>query len=796
MNHPRNDGHPAIHFTLPSYLYCCLARYLLIQFIIAVHMSTSAPNGYDSARSRHEDDDLDRWRFAAEVVEVILATPAEWSSRIGIFGKWGSGKSTVLRFTEQQLRESKNIVIWFNPWAVQDWNELWEDFGNRLSEALSEAGIAVDRTWLRVARSSTAWLGSKGVGQIAKAGAAALGKDKAVDAAFGLVSRWLKYDGPQIRAIQRKVKQGRIVVFIDDLDRCAPELLPQLLLSLRELLDLPGFTFVLAFDDEIVAKALIDNNPAWSDGSDFLEKILDFRFHLPSITEKQKERLVLNTMAKYCPFVPQESTKVIEDLLPNSPRKLKTLIRSLASLKTQIDRHDPDELNWVDMWLAQMLRLESYAFVERLLRGDALDREAGTLYQLLKAPSRNNLESEGQKKNESLTQLIQESGVENSAVVKRMIQLIEAIRSRSSVMFRYSCELAIRPCAVTWKEFRQLFTSWAGDARASVLADWIKQHAANRHVDTEDVEGELFEAIVNRRQTCLAAAAESASIPEHEANTQEAQLLLQMAEQYLLGLDRLGEAEFRRLYGQATYWSGFRKNPSDKHLRLNEETLLLKLCSSASQDLSTHFFEQVYPESVQPFPDEAGAEKKELRDKSLPILFPKAAQEAIAFFSRDGGIRSLTERGRFLAVRYCLFRPDSPVWKTSLRDNLFELICRGRKDFVIYVNARDFFNLLAQGLEHGMEAASREDLVAILSNGELAQCLWETVTSRGIQYRMQIAVIRARQTFIRNGVPEARMPLTDDLRLRLREEELKARPENAQRTETPHGEDSTAADPD
>jgi hypothetical protein len=56
----------------------------------------------------------------------------------------------------------------------------------------------------------------------------------------------------------------------------------------RELLDLPGFTLLLAFDDEIVGKALIDNNPAWLDGSDFLEKILDFRFHLPPVTEKQK----------------------------------------------------------------------------------------------------------------------------------------------------------------------------------------------------------------------------------------------------------------------------------------------------------------------------------------------------------------------------------------------------------------------------------------------------------------------------------------------------------------------------
>ena len=120
-------------------------------------------------------------------------------------------------------------------------------------------------------------------------------------------------------------------MLIDDLDRCAPELLPRLLMSLREILDLPSFTFLLAFDDEIVARALASANPAWIEGSNFLEKIHDFRYHQPAITEKQKERFVSRAMSRYCPFVQAESTSKIQDLLPDNPRKLKSLIRSLAS---------------------------------------------------------------------------------------------------------------------------------------------------------------------------------------------------------------------------------------------------------------------------------------------------------------------------------------------------------------------------------------------------------------------------------------------------------------------------------
>jgi ATPase subunit of ABC transporter with duplicated ATPase domains len=64
--------------------------------------------GYDSAQRLKKDDDLGRWRFAAEIAEVIRSTPTDWSARIGIFGKWGEGKSTILHFLEEMLRPEGN----------------------------------------------------------------------------------------------------------------------------------------------------------------------------------------------------------------------------------------------------------------------------------------------------------------------------------------------------------------------------------------------------------------------------------------------------------------------------------------------------------------------------------------------------------------------------------------------------------------------------------------------------------------------------------------------------------------
>ncbi len=99
-----------------------------------------------------------------------------------------------------------------------------------------------------------------------------------------------------------------------------------------------------------------------------------------------------------------------------------------------------------------------------------------------------------------------------------------------------------------------------------------------------------------------------------------------MAEQYLIDLSKLGASDFKTLYGQASYWIGFRRNPSDSALRGQEEALLLKLLASASPVLSTELFESIYPDNSFPGLDETTAPRAALRDKCLAVAFPKAAE--------------------------------------------------------------------------------------------------------------------------------------------------------------------------
>ena len=416
--------------------------------------------GYDSAQRLKKDDDLGRWRFAAEIAEVICSTPTDWSARIGIFGKWGEGKSTILHFLEEMLKPEGNIVFYFNPWAIQELDDLWAEFGSTLLAALDKENLVVESPFVGTARKIQRMPGFRLLARLGEGTADCFGKEKIYKTAFGLIGNWLKSDGAQVKKIRERLGNRRVIVFIDDLDRATPELLPKLLLSLREILDLPGFTFVMAFDNEIVAEGLVTANSAWGDGDSFLDKILDFHYYLPTVSKSRKRLLLKNMLDRYGKFVPQDSIDPIEHLLPDNPRKLKRLVRGLVSLRPQLVRHGADELNWVEIWLAEMVRQESYPFFVRLLDGGALESLIGMGYKIRQSERRRKGKDNEANDNADIKKVIDEVGGINQKQTERLIELLNATRTLAGFHLEYNWKFAFRPEAITWKEFYELLAQW------------------------------------------------------------------------------------------------------------------------------------------------------------------------------------------------------------------------------------------------------------------------------------------------------------------------------------------------
>jgi len=72
--------------------------------------------GYDVPVSTTDDDLLNRGPFVRGIAHIARDCPGDWSVRIGVYGSWGTGKTSVLKLVENML-EPEVPVVWFNPWG-------------------------------------------------------------------------------------------------------------------------------------------------------------------------------------------------------------------------------------------------------------------------------------------------------------------------------------------------------------------------------------------------------------------------------------------------------------------------------------------------------------------------------------------------------------------------------------------------------------------------------------------------------------------------------------------------------
>lgn len=205
---------------------------------------------------------------------------------------------------------------------------------------------------------------------------------------------------------------------------------------------------------------------------------------------------------------------------------MKVLIRGLIALKPQLARHGADEINWVDIWLAEMVRQESYPFFVRLLEGDTLDELVGTTYRLRNSDSRKKLGADEKAANADIDKLIQEIGGLGESKSDRMIELINATRVLGGYHILYNWKFALRPEALTWKEFHDLMARWTDNQHQNTICDWIDEHASANSLDVADIGGDLFETMLKAKQTAASQAADATPAEDNARHNSQATLLL------------------------------------------------------------------------------------------------------------------------------------------------------------------------------------------------------------------------------------------------------------------------------
>lgn len=220
------------------------------------------------------EDRFGRSEFAKRIASVIADRRDASSIVVGIYGPWGEGKTSVLNMVVEELKARPDIlVLTFNPWRFQDETHLINNYFSLLAEKVGKP--------LKTAGENLGDMLRKYSDVLAPISYLGL---SAKDLAKALASARPAAD---LEKLKGRVEEmlgmfgKRIVVMMDDIDRLDTEEVRAVFKLVKLSADFPNTAYILAFDEERVARALAQSYGDIEAGHDFIEKIVQVPLNLP-----------------------------------------------------------------------------------------------------------------------------------------------------------------------------------------------------------------------------------------------------------------------------------------------------------------------------------------------------------------------------------------------------------------------------------------------------------------------------------------------------------------------------------
>lgn len=230
-----------------------------------------------------EMDRFQRWPFAQRVAQTIASRRDNGSIVIGLYGAWGDGKTSVLNFIHKELKNHEHVVVVsFNPWLFGTETQMIQNFFKILADALGKT-LASNKEKIGdlLEKYGSVFAAPFSMGEGVKD--------------FGKSLNAADVNDYRIRIEKLLQEQGRrVVIFMDDIDRLDKSEIQAVFKLVKLTGDFAHTTYVLAFDEEMVAAALSEKYGSGGivAGRHFLEKIVQVPLHLPLADRK--------TLRTYC----------------------------------------------------------------------------------------------------------------------------------------------------------------------------------------------------------------------------------------------------------------------------------------------------------------------------------------------------------------------------------------------------------------------------------------------------------------------------------------------------------------
>jgi len=315
-----------------------------------------------------DTDSLGRAHYVEALTEAVQTcnTPLV----IGIFGSWGTGKTSMMQQIQRALDESENdiLTVWFDPWMHQ-FNEnpvlalvqkTVSDLGLKTSETVKNILTVLGMGLLDLATTVTGSINSeqliKYVDVVEEENFTRREQQVRLRELFEAFIHDVQTKGTnglrqRLGLTSNAGKPRRLVMFIDDLDRCAPDRALELLESLKLYLNVEGCVYVLGLDRDPI-EAAIKHQYQWAEQSQasYLDKIIQLPFRLPPIAEDAQAEYAQTLLESLAvdedlgQEIRQRTTAVLAMGVGDNPRQAKRFANTFT-LSHLLCRHEISNYN-------------------------------------------------------------------------------------------------------------------------------------------------------------------------------------------------------------------------------------------------------------------------------------------------------------------------------------------------------------------------------------------------------------------------------------------------------------------
>ena len=261
---------------------------------------------------------------------------------IAVQGDWGTGKTSIMTMIKNELRNSKNLnLVWFNTWQFSQFNLGDKLPLTMLNKLVNEVSNNKESENFKYIKKAMVGVADAILGHIS---GGALEVSSFLDNEENLFEAIERLKESFQKLVNEKAgDEGRVIIFIDDLDRIEPERAVELLEVLKIFLDCEKCIFVLAIDYSVVTRGVkvkYGNDFSESKGKSFFDKIIQVPFKIPVgsydislYVKKCFEDIGLEVEEEVLP----QYINLIKYSIGNNPRSMKRLFNSFLLLSNISD---------------------------------------------------------------------------------------------------------------------------------------------------------------------------------------------------------------------------------------------------------------------------------------------------------------------------------------------------------------------------------------------------------------------------------------------------------------------------